>query len=84
MVPRRPSLPNDVRLGALLPQRHESSQPTHESTTIYAKIADIWRASPPPRTWVVALAFLVIDGFILTQAYEAGRAAGFTSAELSR
>jgi hypothetical protein len=58
--------------------------PLPRTAAICARIADIWRASPPPRAWVVALAFLTIGCFILMQTYEAGPEAGFQLAELSR
>jgi hypothetical protein len=55
-----------------------------QSTTIYAKIVNVWRASPPPRPWVVALGFILIATMVLVQTYEAGREAGFQLAELAR
>lgn len=54
------------------------------TTTVSAKIVSVWRASPPPRTWVVALGFILIASMVLVQTYEAGREAGFQLAELAR
>jgi hypothetical protein len=79
-----PSTPPTDAISNTLPHSRPSVRPRTDATITYGKLADIWRASPPPRAWVVALAFLMIDGFILVQTYEAGRETGFQLAELSR
>jgi hypothetical protein len=78
------SSPPNAEIGNALPHSSPSARPSTDDTTICAKIANVWRAAPPPRPWVVALAVMLIYGIICVQAYEAGREAGFRTEQVPR